>query len=461
MDGGPPSTIHTCRDEIERIIPGRVSSALSVRDHHSHTLTSLPPERPDAVVWPETTAEVALIVKAAAAHRIPLIAFGAGTSLEGHVNAPHGGISIDFSRLNKIIEIRPDDMDCTVEAGVTLQRLTAELRSTGLFFPLDPGADHATLGGMAATRASGTTTVRYGSMRENVVSLTAVMASGEIVRTARRARKSAAGYDLTKLLVGSEGTLGLITELTLKLYGVPELTMSATAAFETVAAATRVATQAIQCGLGVARLELLDSVQIQCVNARSKLGLEERPTLFVEFHGSGPSCSYDFEAFRSLAEAEQASSVRSASDEAGRNLLWRARHDAFWAVKTAWPGKQVLVTDVAVPLSNLAAAVTETVEDTARSGLVAPIVGHVGDGNFHAIIVFDPADSVEATKVNAFLDRLVARALALDGTATGEHGIGQGKMRFMAAEHGSGVAVMRAIKSALDPLGILNPGKIF
>ena len=461
MDGGPPSTIHTCLDEIEKIIPGRVSSALSVRDHHTHTLTSVRPERPDAVVWPETTAEVASIVKRAAAHRVPLIAFGAGTSLEGHVNAPFGGISVDLSRLNRIIQIRPDDMDCTIEAGVTLQRLGAELRNTGLFFAVDPGAEHATLGGMAATRASGTTTVRYGSMRENVVSLTAVMASGEIVRTARRARKSAAGYDLTKLLVGSEGTLGLITELTLKLHGVPEATTSATAAFETVAAATRVATQAIQCGLGVARLELLDAVQIHCVNSRSKLDLEERPTLFVEFHGSDASCSYDFEAFRALAEAEGASGVRSASDEAGRKLLWRARHDAFWAVKTAWPGKQVLVTDVAVPLSNLAAAVTETAEDTARSGLIAPIVGHVGDGNFHAIIVFDPADTAEVLKVNAFLDRLVARALALDGTATGEHGIGQGKMRFMAAEHGPGVAVMRAIKAALDPLGILNPGKIF
>lgn len=445
----------------ESLLPGRWITAEAMREHHANALTLVAPQLPDAVAWPESTEEIVAMVRLAARYRVPLIGFGAGTSLEGHVNAPFGGVSVDFSRMNKVLAVRPADMDCTVQAGVTLQRLRQELRDTGLFFPVDPGSEDATLAGMAATRASGTTTVRYGSMRDNVVNVTAVLASGEVIRTAKRARKSASGYDLTRLLVGSEGTLGLITDLTLRLYGVPEKVLSAVAGFETVEGACRASTLAIQSGLGVARLELLDAMQIQCVNACSRLDLALLPTLFVEFHGSALSCSSDFEAFAAIAQGEGGRGIASATDDAGRKQLWKARHDAFWSVKTTWPGKQVIVTDVAVPLSKLAQTVMETVADISDSRLTAPIVGHVGDGNFHAIVVVDPADGDEMLRVEAFLDRLVARALSHDGTATGEHGIGQGKRRFMMAEHGAGVDVMKSIKAALDPLGIFNPGKLF
>lgn len=448
-------------DTLEQMLPGRVARAEAIRRQHANSLTFHPAQLPDAVVWPESTADVAEIAKFAAAKRLPLVAFGAGTSLEGHINAPSGGICVDFSRMTRIVAVRPEDLDCTIEAGVSRRRLNQELRATGLFFPVDPGAEDATLGGMAATRASGTTTVRYGSMRENVINVTAVLASGEVIKTARRARKSASGYDMTRLLVGSEGTLGLITELTLRLYGVPETILAAVAAFDTLDGACRATTTAIQAGLSLARIELLDPVQIGAVNRYSKLTLAETPTLFLEFHGSDATCRGDLETFGDIAAAEGLLDLKSAADEDGRRTLWRARHDALWAVKTAWPGRDVLVTDVAVPLSQLSRAVQETADDVARHGLIAPIVGHVGDGNFHAIVVFDPAVAAERDAVEGFLERLVARALALDGTATGEHGIGQGKRRFMAAEHGTSVAVMRAIKTALDPLNILNPGKIF
>jgi len=447
-------------EALERRFPGRLARGEAIRRQHANALTFHPAELPDGVVWPTSTQEVAEIVAVASAARMPVIAFGAGTSLEGHINAPRGGICVDFSRMDKVLAVRPEDLDCTIEAGVSRRRLNQELRDTGLFFPVDPGAEEATLGGMAATRASGTTTVRYGSMRDNVINLTAVLASGAIIRTARRARKSSSGYDLTRLLVGSEGTLGLITELTLKLYGVPEHIVAAVATFATLEGACRATTAAIQCGLGLARIELLDAVQIRAVNQYSKLALEEIPTLFLEFHGSPAACAQDLETFKDLGDGEGMTSMSSAADEDGRRKLWRARHDALWAVKTVYAGRQVLVTDVAVPLSNLSRAVSETAEDVARSGLVAPIVGHVGDGNFHAILAFDPADLAEIKRIEAFLERLVARALALDGTATGEHGIGQGKRRFMADEHGTAIGAMQAVKTALDPLNILNPGKI-
>lgn len=450
-----------CLAALEQIMTGRVNTGTAVRSHHANSLTSVAPQWPDVVVWPETTLEVAALVGIAQQFQVPLIAYGAGTSLEGHVNAPLGGISVDLTHMNKILAVRPDDMDCTVEAGVTLQQLNAELKSTGLFFPVDPGAEYATLGGMAATRASGTTTVRYGSMRDNVISVTAVMPTGDIVRSARRARKSAAGYDLTRLLVGSEGTLGIITDLTLKLYGVPETVLGAIAAFDDVGAACRAAIAGIQSGLNLARVELLDAAQVRCVNARARLGLEEVPTLFLEFHGSSASCLSDFDSFKSMAMDEGGRDLRAAADEAGRRHIWKARHDAFWAVKTSWPGKDVLVTDVAVPLSHLAEAVAQTAQDIEAHGLTAPIVGHIGDGNFHAIVVFDRSNPAELSKVEQFLDRLVARALAHDGTATGEHGIGQGKMRYLTDELGPGVNVMRQIKRAIDPSNILNPGKIF
>jgi D-lactate dehydrogenase (cytochrome) len=445
----------------EVVFAGRSSTGEAVCRQHSNALTLIPSQPPQAVIWPETTEEVAALVQLASAHRVPLIGFGAGTSLEGHVNAPRGGAAVDFSRMNKILEVRPDDLDCTVEAGVTLQQLRQELRATGLFFPVDPGADSATLGGMASTRASGTMTLRYGSMRDNVVSLTAVMASGEIIRTARRARKSSSGYDLTRLLVGSEGTLGLITELTLKLYGVPEMILAASATFDSIDAACRASTLAIQSGLCLARIELLDEVQMQCVNAYSGLNHDTSPTLFLEFHGSAAACASDYENFKDIALGEGARGHGSASADADRKRLWQARHDAFWSVKAAWPGREVLVTDVAVPLSQLARAVTETAADIKSSALIAPIVGHVGDGNFHAIVVVNPLDTSEVARVEAFLERLVARALALDGTVTGEHGIGQGKRRFLTAEHGAAVEVMRTIKRTLDPLEIFNPDKMF
>ena len=456
----PNAALSGLLNQIETRFSGRLSTGEAVRRQHANALTFLPAQLPDAVFWPEKTEEVVEIVRLSSASRVPIIAFGAGTSLEGHVNAPLGGLCLDFSRMNRVLAVRPEDLDCTVEAGVTRLRLNQELRDSGLFFPVDPGAEDATLGGMAATRASGTTTVRYGSMRENVVNLTAVLASGDIVKTAQRARKSSAGYDLTRLLVGSEGTLGLITELTLKLYGVPESVLAAVAVFESLEGACRAAIAAIQSGLGLARIELLDAAQIKAVNAYSKLELTETPTLFLEFHGAGLACLNDLETFRGLAADEGLAELKSASDEAGRRTLWKARHDALWAVKYLGAGREVVVTDVAVPLSNLAAAVRETADDVVRTGLLAPIVGHVGDGNFHAIVVFDAVDTTECARVEAFLDRLVARALAYDGTATGEHGIGQGKRRYMQQEHGAGLGVMRAIKHAFDPLNILNPAKI-
>ncbi|MGE0055039.1 MAG: FAD-binding oxidoreductase [Hyphomicrobium sp.] len=445
---------------LEQKFTGRIARGEAIRRQHASTLTFHPAELPDAVIWPESTKEVAEIVSVAAAARMPIIPFGGGTSLEGHVNAPKGGLSIDLTRMDRVIAVRPQDLDCTIEAGVSRRRLNQELRDTGLFFPVDPGAEEATLGGMAATRASGTTTVRYGSMRDNVINLTAVLANGEVIQTARRARKSSAGYDLTRLLVGSEGTLGIITELTLKLYGVPEHVVSAVASFSDLEGACRATTTAIQCGLGLARIELLDAVQIHAVNQYSKLDMRETPTLFLEFHGSPAACAQDVETFREIAGEEGMIELTSAADEDGRRKLWRARHDALWAAKTVYAGRQVLVTDVAVPLSNLSRAVSETAEDLKSSGLTAPIVGHVGDGNFHAILAFDDTSPEELKRVEAFLSRLVSRALALDGTATGEHGIGQGKRRFLAEEHGPAVAVMRSIKAALDPHNIFNPGKI-
>ena len=445
----------------ERRFEGRFSRGEALRRQHANSLTYKAAELPDAVLWPETTEEVAEIVRQCAEHGMPIVPFGAGTSLEGHVNAPFGGLSLDMSRMNRVLAVRPGDLDCTVECGVTRRQLNHELRHTGLFFPVDPGAEEATIGGMASTRASGTSTIRYGSMRDNVVALTAVMADGTAIQTARRARKSAAGYDLTHLLVGAEGTLGIVTEVTLKLYGVPEHIVAAVAPFATLEGACNAVTLAIQSGLGLARIELLDPAQIRAVNAYSKLNLSELPTLFLEFHGPDAACARDLEAFRALAETEGVVGIESAGDEDGRRRLWRARHDALWAVKTMWAGRDVLVTDVAVPLSNLAEAVHGTAEDIARSGLEAPIVGHVGDGNFHCIVAFDSSNAADAERVDAFLERLVLRALRLDGTATGEHGIGQGKRRFLGAEHGEAIFTMQRVKKALDPLGIMNPGKIF
>jgi len=399
-------------------------------------------------------------VRTAALYRAPIIPFGAGTSLEGHINAPYGGLSLDFSRMNRVLSVNERDLDCVVEAGVSRKQLNDYLRDLGLFFPVDPGAEEATIGGMASTRASGTTAVRYGTMRDNVLNVTAVLADGSVVKTAQRARKSAAGYDLTRLLVGAEGTLGIITEVTVRLYGTPETILAAVCPFATLRGACDAVIQSIQLGLGIARMELLDALQIRAVNSYAKLSLEEAPTLFLEFHGSEVGARDQVEQFKGLALAEGAMRFDWAASVEERRRLWKARHDAYWAAKAVWPGKDILATDVCVPISRLAECVLETQRDIEASGLIAPIVGHVGDGNFHTTPVFDRGNAAELAVVEGFLERLAERAIAMEGTCTGEHGIGQGKAKYLKAELGDGLEVMRKLKAALDPLDILNPGKI-
>ena len=438
----------------------RVQTGEAMRRQHSNTVTWHESQLPDAVVWPELTSEVADIVGIASTHGVPIIAFGAGTSLEGHINAPHGGLSLDFQRMTRILAVNDRDLDATVEAGVSRKKLNDHLRDMGLFFPVDPGAEDATIGGMAATRASGTTAVKYGTMRENVLNITAVMADGSIVKTAQRARKSSAGYDLTRLLVGSEGTLGIITEATVRLYGIPEKTLAAVCPFATTEGAVNAVIQAIQLGLGIARTELLDALQVRAVNIYSKLTLEERPTLFLEFHGTAVSAPDQVALFKEIAEAEGAIRFDWAETEEARRRLWKARHDAAWAIKTVYPGRDFIATDVCVPISRLAECLAETQVDIARLGLIAPIVGHVGDGNFHTTPVIDRANPKEMAAIEEYLARLAERAIRMEGTCTGEHGVGQGKMKYMRREHGAGIDVMRAIKTALDPKGIFNPGKV-
>jgi len=362
--------------------------------------------------------------------------------------------------MNHVLAVNERDLDCVVEPGVSRKQINEYLRDMGLFFPVDPGAEEATIGGMASTRASGTTAVRYGTMRENVLNLTAVMADGSIVKTAQRARKSAAGYDLTRLLVGSEGTLGIITELSVRLYGIPERILAAVCPFDSLEGACNAVIQSIQLGLGVARMELLDAPQIRVVNSYAKLGLEEKPTLFLEFHGSEAGARDQVATFKAIAEGEGAIRFDWAEQEEDRRRLWKARHDVYWAVKAVFPGRDALATDVCVPISRLAECVVATQKDIEASGLIAPIVGHVGDGNFHTTPVFDRNDAKQRAAVEGFLQRLVERALAMEGTSTGEHGVGQGKAKYLKAELGGGLGVMRSIKQALDPQGILNPGKI-
>jgi len=437
----------------------RFQTGQAIRGQHAHTTTYIPTQAPDGVVFPESTAEVQEIVRACAAHRVPVIAFGVGSSLEGHVNAPGGGISLDTGRMNRILAVNAEDLDCTVEPGVTREDLNHHLRATGLFFPIDPGAN-ASLGGMAATRASGTNAVRYGTMREAVLSLTAVMADGEVVKTGARAKKSSAGYDLTRLIVGSEGTLGIITELTLRLQGIPQAISGGVCPFPSLEAASRAVIATIQMGIPVARIELVNALQMRAMKNYSKLDFPESPCLFVEFHGSDASVAEQAETFGMIAEENGGGPFLWTSVAEERVKLWKARHDAYWASLTLRPGAKGLSTDVCVPISRLAECVAETEADIAKMGLIAPIVGHAGDGNFHTLCLMDPADPVEIARVEAFVARLNERAIRMEGTCTGEHGIGQGKVGFMLAEHGRGVAVMRQIKQALDPNNILNPGKI-
>jgi D-lactate dehydrogenase (cytochrome) len=423
-------------------------------------VTWLGNQPPDAVVFPHTTEEVQQIVRLCAAHRVPIIAFGTGTSLEGQVNAPRGGISLDFRDMNRVLAVHAEDLDCVIEPGVTRKQLNEHLRDQGLFFPIDPGAD-ASLGGMAATRASGTNAVRYGTMKDNVLALKVVLANGEVMSTARRAKKSSAGYDLTRLMVGSEGTLGIITELTLRLTGIPEAILSGTCPFPSVEAACNATIQTIQSGIPVARIELLDALQVRACNLYSKLTLPETPMLFLEFHGTEASVAEQSQRFGEIAKEFGGGPFDWATRAEDRTRLWQARHDAAWAVRSLRSTGFGIATDVCVPISRLAECVTATQRDIAESRLLGPIVGHVGDGNFHVALTVDLNDADEVARINGFLERLVERALAMDGTCTGEHGIGQGKMKYMAAEHGEpALAAMRAIKRAFDPLDIMNPGKI-
>ena len=457
--GQKRNSISQVISELAEFLGDRLSTVESVRIAHGDDLTWNPGAAPDAVAFIENTGEVQKVVSICGKYNVPIIPFGTGTSLEGHISAPLGGVSVDVSAMNAVLEVNEADLDCRVEAGVTRKQLNEHLRHCGLFFPIDPGAD-ASIGGMAATRASGTNAVRYGTMRENVLNLTAVMPNGEVVQTAKRAKKSSAGYDLTRLLVGSEGTLGVITEVGLKLHGIPESIAAGICSFPSVEAACNAVIMTIQLGIPVARIELLDVEYIKALNIYAGLELEEAITLFLEFHGTGAGTKEQSEMFADIAGEHGGGAFDWVTKTEDRNKLWQARHDAYYAIKNLVPGKQALATDVCVPISRLAESVTEAQRDAAESGLYAPIIGHVGDGNFHVVLFCDRDDADEYARVTAYYERLILRAIAMDGTCTGEHGVGQGKMKFLEAEHGPALNVMRTIKRAIDPQNIMNPEKI-
>lgn len=445
--------------ELRAILGDRLSTSAAVREQHGRDESYHAVHAPDAVAFVRTTEEVAAIVAACGRRKVPVIPFGTGTSLEGHVAALHGGICIDLSQMNRVLRVNAEDLDVAVEAGVTRKQVNAHIKDSGLFFPIDPGAD-ASIGGMTATRASGTNAVRYGTMRENVLGLTVVLADGRTIRTGGRARKSAAGYDLTRLFVGSEGTLGVITEITLRLYGIPESISAAVASFPSIEDAVNTVIQTIQTGIPMARIELLDDVQIDAVNRFAHLDFPVQSTLFFEFHGTEAGTAEQAEMVRAIADEHGGSAFRWANRPEERTRLWQARHDAYPAAKALRPGAKGWATDVCVPISRLAECISQTKQDVRESGLLAPIVGHVGDGNFHLAFIIDPDDPVEMATAQGVNERMVMRALALGGTCTGEHGIGYGKLDFLTAEHGDAVAVMRQLKLALDPDNIMNPGKV-
>lgn len=445
--------------ELQSCLGQRVTRSKSDLDLHGRSESYFPEAPPDAVAYPETTEEVAKIVGVCARHGLPVVGWGTGTSLEGQAQAFSGGIAVDFSRMNQVLEIAQEDMTVRVQPGVTREALNEELRATGLMFPVDPGAN-ASLGGMAATRASGTTAVRYGTMRDNVLALEVVTAAGEVIRTGTRARKSSSGYDLTGLFVGSEGTLGLMTELTLRLYGQPEAISAAVCGFETVDQAVQTVIDTIQCGLPMARIELMDTDSVRAVNAYARMDLPEKPHLLLEFHGSPAGVTEQAESFGALAADHGGSGFDWATRTEARNALWTMRHNAYYAILAARPGARAVVTDICVPISKLAQAIEETRADLQEAGVPGPILGHVGDGNFHAVLLVDESDPEELARAKAAAARMVERSLALGGTATGEHGIGVGKLDYMTREHGAAWAMMGAIKAALDPHGIMNPGKL-
>ena len=432
----------------------------AVREHHGHTTTWLQSQPPDAVFFPQEASDVQDVVRICARHRVPVIAYGTGTSLEGQINAPAGGVSIDFRDMNKVLQVHADDLDCVIQPGVTRKALNEHLRDSGLFFPIDPGAD-ASLGGMASTRASGTNAVRYGTIRENVLALKVVRGDGEIITTGTRAKKSSAGYDLTHLFIGAEGTLGIITELTIRLRGIPETIAAAACSFDSVAGACQATILAIQTGIPVARIELLNAEQVRACNSYSKLSLPETPLLLLEFHGSANEVAEQSKNFGEIARECGGGDFTWTTRPEDRTRLWQARHDAYWAVKALRPGAGVVATDVCVPISRLADCVTDTEDDLKRLKLQSPIVGHVGDGNFHCSLMCDVEDSEEMARGEEFMHRLVERAQSMGGTCSGEHGIGQGKQKYLVGElGGEAIEAMRAIKQALDPQNIFNPGKI-
>jgi D-lactate dehydrogenase (cytochrome) len=455
-----PSAVETAIGVLAQRFGERLARGEAIRAQHANTMSWVPPEPPDAVLFARSTEDVQEAVRVCATYRVPVIPFGTGTSFEGHVNAPRGGISVDTTQMNAVRAVHAEDLDCVVEPGVTRKQLNEHLRSHGLFFPIDPGAD-ASIGGMTATRASGTNAVRYGTMRENVLALEVVTASGEIMRTGRRVKKTSAGYDLTRLLVGSEGTLGVITEITLKLHGVPEAISAAVCAFPDVKSACDATIATIQMGVPVARIELVDALQVRACNLYSKLDLPEQPHLFLEFHGTDAGVTEQAERFGEIAAEFGGGGFTWATRPEDRTRLWQARHDAYWAAYKLRPGAATVPTDVCLPLSRLAEFVAETRADLDASGLVAPMVGHVGDGNFHVQVLVDMADAAEVRRAEEFVSRMNLRAIEMDGTCTGEHGVGQGKAKYLEAEHGPvALAAMRALKRALDPEGIMNPGKM-
>lgn len=437
----------------------RFSRSLSDRDLHGRSEAHLDPMPPEGVVYPETTDEVAELVRLCAAARLPVIGWGAGTSLEGHALAPQGGITVDFSRMNRLLSLAPEDMVAVVQPGLTREGLNTALRATGLFFPVDPGAN-ASLGGMASTRASGTTAVRYGTMRANVLALEVVLADGRIIRTGTRAPKSSTGYDLTALFVGAEGTLGLITELTLKLHGQPEAVSAAVCAFDDMAGAVDCVIATIQSGIPMARIEFVDRAAAAAFNTATAAGWPDAPHLMVEFHGSEAGVAEQAARFGEIAAEFGAQGFRWAAKAEERSALWAMRHNAYRSTLQAYPGRRPITTDICVPISRLAEAVEETAADIAQSGIPGPIVGHVGDGNFHALLLPRTDDAQEQARAEELAARMAERALRLGGTVSGEHGIGMGKRKYMAAEHGEGWAVMAALKTALDPHGVMNPGKL-
>ena len=453
-------SIRLCVNKIQEEFGQQFSSSKSILEQHTHTMTIHESELPDGVVFAESKEDVQKVVKICNEFKCPIIPFGVGSSFEGHLNAPYGGISIDMNNMNKILTVHHEDLLVVVQPGVTREQLNTHLRDTGLFFPIDPGAN-ASLGGMTATRASGTNAVRYGTMKDNVIALEVVTPDGQIIKTANKARKSSAGYDLTRLMVGSEGTLGVTTEITLKLYGIPELIAGGRVSFPSVKDATDAVIMTVQAGIPVARIEFLDIAQVKAVNSYSKTNLPEAPLLLLEFHGSEKSVKEQSELFGEIASDHGGNDFEWTSNNEDRNKLWKARHDAYWSCKAVRPEAEIYSTDVCVPISKLSDCIIETIEDMEKNELIGPIVSHAGDGNFHVALLIDKKNQVELDKLDSFLVRISERAIRMNGTCTGEHGVGQGKRKYMLKELGNAVDVMKKVKNAFDPNKIMNPGKLF